>query len=575
MISYFLQSRLAAADCAAAFILILFMLAAWRRPFAFHEPLASLERFGSAIAKHKKIAAITIALLPLFLRLCLCAVIPTPVPGIHDEFSYLLASDTFAHGRLTNPPHPMRIFFEAAHINQLPTYMSKYPPAQGAVLALGQVFGHPWIGVLLSVCLMCAAVHWMLKGWLPQRWAFLGALFVALRIGGFSYWVNSYWGGAVAAIGGALVMGALPRLLRSYRILDAVFLALGLSILANSRPFEGLVLCASVAFLLPILLRHNPRVSLRQFAFRLVSLPVILILLSTVLFMGYYNWRGTHDAFLFPYKVNDQAYGTLTFIWQHSPALLHSANPQIENLYDWERWYVAHNRTATAGQLVSHASVVALKFAYFFLWPQFILPFAFSAFLLRDTKIRFFLLHFLFCFLGMVIVVWSLPHYAAPLTATAFLLVTQALRHIRLWRPGGKPVGLALSRTIVFSAFAMTLVYTAVAVRNPTLSSFVAPVGVWATPGNQSRADILKQLQAVPGKHLVIVRYSPGWSGEWISNDADIDGAKVVWACEIPGVALKPLLNYFSSYRVWLLEPEFSPPHLTPFTEDGEPRPSP
>ena len=206
----------------------------------------------------------------------------------------------------------------------------------------------------------------------------------------------------------------------------------------------------------------------------------------------------------------------------------------------------------------SSANSASLRYVYLFLFLSF-----------------FFLLHFLFCFLGMAIVVWSLPHYAAPLTSTAFLLVTQALRHIRLWRPGGKPVGLALSRTIVFSAFALTLVYTAVAVRNPTLSSFVAPVGVWATPGNQSRADILKQLQAVPGKHLVIVRYSPGWSGEWISNDADIDSAKVVWACEIPGVALKPLLNYFSSYHVWLLEPEFSPPHLTPFIEDAEPRPSP
>jgi hypothetical protein len=236
---------------------------------------------------------------------------------------------------------------------------------------------------------------------------------------------------------------------------------------------------------------------------------------------------------------------------------------------------VAQNRPNTAGQFVSHAMVVTLKFAYFFLWPQFILPFALAPFLLRDTKIRFFFFHFLLCLLGMVLVVWSLPHYAAPLTATAFLLVIQALRHIRLWRPGGKPVGLALSRTIAFAAFAMTLVYTAVAIRNPELSSFVAPVGVWGTPGNQSRADILKQLHAVPGKHLVIVRYSLAWSGAWISNDADIDSAKVVWACEIPGVASKPLLNYFSSYHVWLLEPEFSPPHLTPFLEDGEPGSSP
>jgi hypothetical protein len=126
---------------------------------------------------------------------------------------------------------------------------------------------------------------------------------------------------------------------------------------------------------------------------------------------------------------------------------------------------------------------------------------------------------------------------------------------------------MGLSRTIAIFGLAMTLVYIAEAAKNPLLSSFVAPSGVWANPGNQQRAKVLKELEALSGKHLVIVRYSTGTvesDGEWVYNRADIDNAKVVWAREIPGVDTEPLLNYFSSYHIWLLEPGFSPPRLTP-----------
>jgi hypothetical protein len=57
---------------------------------------------------------------------------------------------------------------------------------------------------------------------------------------------------------------------------------------------------------------------------------------------------------------------------------------------------------------------------------------------------------------------------------------------------------------------------------------------------------IVKQLEDIPGKHLVIVRYAPDHFAdhEWVYNDADIDASKIVWVREIPNVDMAPLLEY-------------------------------
>jgi len=84
-------------------------------------------------------------------------------------------------------------------------------------------------------------------------------------------------------------------------------------------------------------------------------------------------------------------------------------------------------------------------------------------------------------------------------------------------------------------------------------------------PAVDLRARIAAQIESNPGTDLVIVRYAPNHNSreEWVYNRADIDRAKIVWAREIPGVNMQPLLDYFRGRNVWLVEPDENPPKLS------------
>ena len=515
--------------------------------------LKAIEDVGARLALRKGAVVFGGALVSVVARLLLLPLAPVPIPSVHDEFSYLLAADTFAHGRLTNPPHQLWVFFDTFHVLQHPTYASVYPPAQGMVLALGQLLGSPWIGVLLSMAAMCAAVAWALQGWLPARWALLGALIALLRVDLMSYWVDSYWGGAVAATGGALVIGALPRILRRRSPRDSLLLGVGAALLANSRPVEGLLFCLPVAVVLAVRLFSRASAGFRL---KLASalLPAILVLGCTAAFMGYYNWQVTGNALLFPHVLMSRLYGDFpVFVWQRATPALTYANPQLTGYMTWAR-------SEFLGRSWARLTLTKCHWGWsFFLGPALSIPFLTMPWLVFDRRVRFLMIQALWCGIWLLLVTYFQPHYAAPLTAGVFAIIAQAIRHLRLWKLKSYRVGIFASRLIIVLLVARAF--------SPGTAKVHSSQRGW----NLSRAQIAGQLQATPQKHLVIVRYAPDHDvhHEWVHNAADIDGAKIVWAREIPGQDLKPLLDYYRDRQIWLLDADTHPPQLKPYPSDA------
>ena len=521
--------------------------------------LLSAERAFARLARRKRLSVVLVGVSVIAVRAALIPILGIPHPRFNDEFSYLLAGDTFAHGRLTNPTHPMWIYFESFHIIEQPTYMSMYPPAEGIALAAGQLLGHPWIGQILVTALMCSALCWMLQGWLPPPWALLGAVLAVLRLAILSYWMNTYWCASVAALGGALVLGAWPRLRRHPGVGNSLLMALGLAILANSRPYEGFAFSIPVAISMLFWLGGRNRPALARSVPRVV-VPIICILLVAAAGTGYYYYRVTGKPFRMAYQTNRDTYATAPyFIWQTprpEPVYHHAV---MRDFYRWELSELERNRTFTG--YVQRAAEKFVSWWQFYLGPLLTLPLLALPWVVQQRKMRLPLLICAAMLAAFSVQTWTLPHYFAPATGALYLLLVQGMRHLWQWSPARRPVGRALVRAIPILACAMILLrVTAVLTHNR-----IEPA--WPR-GNLERAGLLRQLQQLPGPQLVLVRYGAHHEAdhEWVYNDADIDGAKVVWARDMGESDNQKLLQYFRDRKIWFVEPDNPSPHLLPYS---------
>jgi hypothetical protein len=555
-------------ECSLAGIAVAFALTVPRLGAGWFE---KSEHVLGQFAQRKVLAVIVVGMLTLILRAALLPILPVPEPVVHDEFGYLLAGETYAHGQLTNPSHPMWEHFETFSIIQKPTYQCYAQPAQGMILAAGKILlGHPFWGVWLSAGLMCAAICWMLQGWLEPEWALLGGFLAALRFGTLTYWANSYWGGTAGAIGGALVLGALPRIRKSQRIRDAVIMAVGLAILANSRPYEGFIFSLPVAVVLFAWMFGKERppfvISLRR-----VLGPICLLLAITVAGMTYYFWQVTGSPFKVPYQIERETYAIAPyFLWQsaHAEPVYHHA--VIRKMYEQDytiAYAFAHSRMGLLFMPIYKLARIWM----FFIGPALSLPLLMMLFILPynfswrqiSANTRFLLLALCFFFIGLSAEFYFEVHYAAPFAGLMVALIIIAMRKVRQWRPE-RGSGRFLARAIPVVCVLMFVLRIFAGPLHIPVRRVLTPAWYQLGPKSFGRAAMLADLQRLPGNQLVIVRYQPDHNpfAEWVYNEADIDNAKVVWAHDMSPVENQELISYFHDRQVWLMDADEEPTRL-------------
>jgi hypothetical protein len=531
-----------------------------------------IERAFTPLARKQGLAATVTGLSVVLLRLAILPISPIPRPFVTDDFSFLLAAETFASGRLANSTPVMWKSFETIHETMKPTYMSMYFPGQGLLLAAGKVLlGNPWFAVLIVSALMCAAICWALQAWLPANWALFGGLIAVVRLGVFSYWTNTYHaGGSLAALGGALILGALPRLTKSGRVVYGLPMAAGMAILAVTRPYEGVLLCLPVMVVLirwMVKGKNRPRPAILM---RGAVLP-LMIVMGAVAWLGYYDYRAFGSPLTPPYAVDRATYAiTPYYIWQPPRPEPVYSSLEMRRFYEQNELPFYQKIHSLAGFAPKTLEKVILTLI-FYAGSALLLPLIMIRRVFLDRRMRFFIVSLLILMAGMVIEIYLLPHYVAPFTVVFYAIGLQAMRHLRIWKPEGKPVGMELVR-MVFVVVLMLGGLRIIARPLGLAPSEFPPSNwnfTWYGPEvyGADRAQVESRLKALPGPQLAIVRYQPQHQvlDEWVYNHPDIDASKVVWARELDPDDNKRLVDYYRDRTVWLVEPDSSPVAVSPY----------
>ncbi|MDH3223435.1 MAG: hypothetical protein OEO23_06940, partial [Gemmatimonadota bacterium] len=315
----------------------------------------------------------------------------------------------------------------------------------------------------------------------------------------------------------------------------------GLTLLALSRPFEGLLTAVAMAVFVWLRIRR-PGSAGWSACFRRAVPAAAVVLLAGGAWLGFYNQRTVGDPLKLPYQVHEETYSMSSLKpWktvESPPTYRHRVVAQFHHMEKEGR-----ARTQTPAMIAKQAPLKAGAMGIFFLGffglPALVgLPGA-----IEENKG----LVALAATGGVVLAasMWTIAfaHYLAPVAPLLYVLLAasvaslagrSAQRRTARWT-------LNLVAVLFLGVVGLRAVFTFVPVSEETF-------------GGQ-RARVADSLAHRPGKDLVFVQYTRAHTvhNEWVYNAADIDGSEVVWARDMGPDANLQLLRYYSDRRPWLL----------------------
>ncbi len=530
----------------------------WGRRSPAPEWMAGLQRPACWIALRSS-RLVPVVFLVAFLSGLSNGLVRYPIPAVNDEFGYLLTADTFAHGRLANPQHPLWRHFETIGVSHDPAYIAKYPPATSAFLALGQVvFGHPWWGQLLAYSLGAAALAWMLRAWVGPRWAVVSGMIVALHpnlqhfhhydYGWANYsWSHSYWGGAAAMLGAALLFGGMRHFLRRPRAGYGFALAVGLALLANTRPMEGFFVSLAVAAVLVVRVATG-RLALPRFLHSIV-VPVALVMLPTAGLMALNNQTTTGDPFRLAHQHYGGQYGAAAELLIQTARTPPEAygNSEMERFYlEWVRPTFESRSSSWDGYLESRRIALEKFFWFFFStsWPALLVV----ALVAGRRWVQFACGVAALTFIQMLVVFDFHPHYASAAIPMFFALLAWGLASLIGLSDGRSMLG----RAVVVVVLALSFFWRVVALPSEQYDERV-PSNDWP----RMRAFLVQQLSERPGRDLVLVSTAADhlMFQNWVHNGADLEEGAVIFARDLDlPLEFNPLVQHYADREFWHLE---------------------